>query len=65
MPRIKLESIVDHLDREFKKVLEETVKKFSPGVEADRNVIFKEFKKELSKYCNAWESVPENYIERD
>lgn len=65
MARIKIEEVVYALDTQFKKALENTVKKTFPDKEFDSRMLFVDFRKELSRQCQSWESIPNACVQRE
>jgi hypothetical protein len=65
MARIKIEELVYALDTQFKKALESTVKKTCPECSFDSMLLFVEFRKELYRQCQSWESVPNSCVQRE
>ncbi len=65
MARIKIEEVVYALDTQFKKALEGTVKKMCPDCSYDSLMLFVEFRKELYRQCQSWESVPNSCVQRE
>jgi hypothetical protein len=65
MAKIKIEELVYALDTQFKKALENTVKKICPEKELDSMMLFVEFRKELYRQCQSWESIPNSCIQRE
>ncbi|MBC5994023.1 hypothetical protein [Pontibacter cellulosilyticus] len=65
MARIKVEDVVDHLDTEFRRALEETIKEHFPRQDFDAWAIFRTFKRQVYRKCSTWEEVPDDYIEFD
>ena len=65
MPRIKVEAVVDHLDREFRLALEDSVKVVIPDAEFDKRELFKEFKRAIYRRCSVWERVPGHCVNDD
>ncbi len=63
MAKIKIENIVDHLDTEFRKALEETIKQHFPNERFDSRAVFRTFNRSISRKCNTWERVPDNLVE--
>lgn len=64
MAKIKVEDIVDHLDSEFRKALEEAVNHVIPDATFDPYELFREFKRTIYRKCSIWESVPDQYVEK-
>ena len=65
MARVKIEEIVDHLSSEFRCALEDTVKKVFPEAKFDRNQLFREFSRNVGRKCNIWETVPDQFVEKN
>jgi hypothetical protein len=63
MPRVKIEAIVYHLDREFKAALESAILEVIPGAEFDRNQLYKAFERAIYRKCSVWESVPDSCVD--
>lgn len=65
MAKIKVEDVVDHLDREFRGALKDTIEEMFPDLEFDDRELFREFKKKVYRKCSVWESVPDHLVEKD
>ena len=65
MARVRIEEIVDHLDTEFRKALEDTLKEHFPGQPFDSRLIFRTFKRQVYSKCSVWENVPDQHVEKD
>jgi hypothetical protein len=65
MAKVKVEELVYALDMQFKKALENTVKKNFPDAVYDSRMLFVDFRKELARQCNSWESVPNACMQRE
>jgi hypothetical protein len=63
MARIKIEAVVDHLDSEFKKALDDTMRQYAPNVRYHSSELFRFFVQRVYHHCNSWETVPDSYIE--
>lgn len=64
MARVKIEEIVDHLSTEFRKALDEAVRKEIPDAEFNQRQLFRQFLRAVGRKCNTWESVPDHYVEK-
>ena len=62
MAKVNIEEIIEHLDYDIKRALEDTFVRCYPGISIDRNRLFKEFVKAIRRKCNTWEKVPDRYI---
>lgn len=65
MAKVKIEEIIDHLDYEIRKALEETLKEHFPNQNFDTKAVFKTFKNQVYIKCNTWENVPDRYVEKE
>lgn len=65
MARVKMEEVVYALDMQFKKALENTVKKVAPEANIDSLMLFVEFRKELDRQCPGWQSIPNSCVQRE
>lgn len=65
MAKIKIEDVVAHLDSEFRKALEATLKEHFPNQTFDTRTVFRTFKKQVSRKCRTWENIPDKYIEKE
>ena len=65
MAKVKIEELVYALDTQFKKALENTVKKMAPDATIDGRMLFVEFRKELDRQCPGWQSVPNSCMQRE
>jgi hypothetical protein len=63
MAQVKIESIIEHLDYEMKRALEDAVKRAGVEEHVNRNRLFKEFVKAVGRKCSSWENVPDNYVQ--
>ena len=64
MAEVKIEDIVYHLDREFRRALVETISQVSPDAEYDQNAAFRFFQQRVYQHCSVWESVPDDLVKK-
>ena len=64
MAQVKIEDVVDSLDSEFKRALEDTMKNFAPDAHASRDEVFRFFLKRVYQHCSVWETVPDNCVKQ-
>lgn len=64
MAQIKIEDVVDHLDTEFRRALEATIKEHFPDQDFDSRAVFRTFKKMVYRKCNVWEVIPDDLVEK-
>lgn len=65
MARVKIEEVVDHLSTEMRKALSIAVNNVIPDANFDERQLFREFCRALSRKCNTWEQVPDQYVDSD
>ncbi len=65
MARVKIEEIIDHIDSDMRKALAETVRTHFPDAEFDDRAMFRTFKRMVGRKCNTWETVPDQYVEKN
>ena len=64
MAKIKIEDVVEHLDTEFKRALEDTFKNLAPNVHFERNSAFRFFVRRVYHHCSVWENVPDSIVDK-
>lgn len=62
MAKVKIEELIDHLDRELRKALQATLREHFPDQDYTVRSVFKTFQTEVGKKCNVWEEVPNKFI---
>jgi hypothetical protein len=63
MARVKPDEIVYELSSEFTQALNDTMRKFAPGVEYSQSSLFNFFKTAVYRHCSQWENVSDNCVE--
>jgi len=61
--KVKIEAVLDHLDRDLTKALEDAVNVHIPGAQFDARQLYKEFVKRAYRRCSVWEQVPDQCVE--
>ena len=64
MARVKIESIIEHLDNDMKRALEDAVGSVLPDADLDRSELFRAFRRAISRKCSTWVSVPDQHVEK-
>ena len=62
MAKVKIEELIDHLDRDIRKAFEATLREHFADQQYTAREVFKTFQKQIGKKCNAWEEVPNKFI---
>lgn len=62
MARIKIDEMVGHLEKEFRKALTSTLYKEFGELEFNAKDVYQTFKKELTEQCNSWENLPNKFV---
>jgi hypothetical protein len=65
MARIKLEGIIDYLERDLQRALEATVRADAAHSEADARRLFEQFRQNVRRQCRDWERVPDRFVDVD
>jgi len=63
MARVKIESLIEHLDHDLRNALAETVRSQLPGAQFDPHELFREFVRAVRRKCSTWERVPDQHVE--
>ena len=63
MAQVKIQSIIEHLDYDMKRALEEAVSRVSPDSDIDRNELYREFRRSVGRKCSTWVSVADHDVE--
>jgi len=63
MARVKIESVVHHLDREFRLALQDAIGQHIPDADYNINALYATFERAVYNRCSTWERVPDNYVE--
>lgn len=63
MARVRIEAVVDHLDSEFRKALDDTMRQYAPNVRYNSSDLFKFFLRRVYQHCSSWETVPDSCVE--
>ncbi len=64
MARVKIEDVIDHLNSEMRRALEDALNEVGGGAKIDSYELFRAFKRAVYRKCNTWESVPDHYVEK-
>jgi hypothetical protein len=62
MAQVKIEDVIDHLDSDIRKALEETIKQVFPNQPFDSRQAFRIFVRMVGRKCNTWEAVPDGLV---
>lgn len=65
MARINVEKVVDRLADELKMSLRSALNTVAPDSGVDVNLLFKEFKKQVTRNCKQWEQVENTAVDQD
>jgi hypothetical protein len=64
MARVKIESIVEHLDYDMKRALEDAISNVIPNIQVDRSALYHEFRRAVGRKCSTWVDVPDRDVEK-
>ena len=62
MAQVKIEDVLDHLDSEIGRALEDTIRQFAPDVTCNRGELLRFFQKRVYQHCAVWETVPDGCV---
>lgn len=65
MAKVKVEEVVDHLSHEFRRALKATLEQHFPNQKFNEYDVYRTFKREIYKKCSVWESIPDQYVDKD
>jgi hypothetical protein len=65
MARINIEKVIDKLEDELKASLKSALETAAPDKGVDYRLLFKEFKKQVTKNCKQWEYIESNAVDTD
>jgi len=62
LAQIKIEKVMDKLDSEIRRALEDTFKEFAADVECDPYEVFRFFRRRVATKCRTWETIPDTAV---
>jgi hypothetical protein len=65
MAKIRLEGIIDYLERDLQRALEATMREHVAHPESSGRRLFDEFRQNVRRQCRDWERVPDRFVEAD
>lgn len=65
MTQINLHAVIDHLQHDIMRALENALENVIPDAEIDRNALYKEFRKAVHRKCPPWAIIPDQYVNRN
>lgn len=63
MARIKLEAILDYLQPDLQRALEQTLRAAPADAKADPQRLYSHFKENVRRECRDWARVPDRYVD--
>jgi hypothetical protein len=63
MARIKFFRIVEHLDDDIARALEDALRDVAPNANVDRQTLFRAFSRAVDRQFSLWSRVPDRYVE--
>lgn len=64
MARVKIQSIIEHLDYDMKRALEGAVSRVLPNAEINRYELYREFRRAVGRKYSNWVDVPDDDVEK-
>ena len=65
MASVKIESVLEHLDSELSRALEDTVRQVAPDASFNARSLYRDFVRRAYRRCSVWEHVPDSYVKVD
>lgn len=63
MAQVKIQSIIDKLDYEMKRALEDAITRVVPDLNVDRNTLYREFYKAVGRKSSTWVTVNDSDVQ--
>lgn len=64
MARVKIESVLDHLQHDLRRAMEDALSRV--GVNGlDSRELYREFVRSAGRKCSTWEQVPDSTVDTD
>jgi hypothetical protein len=64
MAKVRIEAVLENLDSDMKKALDDTMREYAPNVRYNSGDLFRFFLKRVYQPCSTWESVPDSCVEK-
>lgn len=64
MAEVKIEEIINHLDSDIRRALEDAVRENFPDAHVDAWALFRSFVRAVGRKCRTWERVPDQYVKK-
>ncbi len=65
MARVNIERVIEKLEDELKASLKSALETVVPEKDVDHHLLFKEFKKQVTKNCKQWEYIESSAVDTD
>jgi len=63
MTRVKIQSIIEHLDHDMQRALVDAVSHVYPDVKINRAALYRAFTRAVGRQCSTWVPVREQHVE--
>lgn len=64
MARVKIQSIIEYLDYDMKRALEDAVSRALPDANVNRAELYRQFRRAVGRKCSTWVNVPDQDVEK-
>jgi hypothetical protein len=64
MAQVKIQSLVEHLDYDMKRALEDAVSRALPHANIDRNELYREFCRAVGRKASIWVNVSDHDVKK-
>jgi hypothetical protein len=62
MAQVRIEDIIEYLDSDLRRALEDAVSSEIPGASLDSHSLFRAFVRAVGRRCGTWETVPDSFV---
>lgn len=64
MARVRIQRIIEHLDYDMKRALEDAISELLPQANVDRDELYRAFRRAVGRKCSTWVNVSDNDVEK-
>ena len=64
MAEVRIERIIEHLDYDMKRALEDAISRVMPNVVIDRRELYNEFRKAVGRKSSTWVQVSDSDVKK-
>jgi len=64
MARVRIQKIIERLDYDMKRALEDAISEVLPDADVDRDELYRAFRRAVGRKCSTWVNVSDNDVEK-